>query len=171
METSREPAADGAAQTAKRNRRGPGRPTLSNEELLDTALDLFLENGFERTSIEAICSAAGMAKRTVYARYGDKTSLFQAAINRAIDDHTGKSRRDRGDGRTTRRVKRMNRGIGIPNRHAFRGEHLRGGRFAHPDGTGKAKKERAAHAFRTASRRSCVTSGRRPNQRSNPGTA
>ena len=86
METSREPAADGAAQTAKRNRRGPGRPTLSNEELLDTALDLFLENGFERTSIEAICSAAGMAKRTVYARYGDKTSLFQAAINRAIDE-------------------------------------------------------------------------------------
>lgn len=64
--------------------RRPGRPSLSNEQLLDKALDLFLEQGFERTSIEAICAAAGMAKRTVYARYGDKTSLFKAALQRAI---------------------------------------------------------------------------------------
>jgi len=67
-------------------RRRPGRPTLSNEELLDTALDLFLEKGFERTSIDAITSAAGMAKRTVYARYGDKTNLFKAALTRAIEE-------------------------------------------------------------------------------------
>ena len=63
-----------------------GRPTLSNEHLLDTALDLFLENGFERTSIDAITAAAGMAKRTVYARYGDKTTLFKAALTRAIEE-------------------------------------------------------------------------------------
>ena len=68
------------------NKRRPGRPTLSNEQLLDTALDLFLENGFERTSIEAITAAAGMAKRTVYARYGDKTTLFKAALTRAIEE-------------------------------------------------------------------------------------
>ena len=67
-------------------KRRPGRPTLSNEQLLDTALDLFLENGFERTSIEAITAAAGMAKRTVYARYGDKTTLFKAALTRAIEE-------------------------------------------------------------------------------------
>ena len=34
-------------------RRGPGRPTLSNEALLDKALDIFLEKGFERTSIRS----------------------------------------------------------------------------------------------------------------------
>ena len=66
--------------------RRPGRPSLSNEELLGKALDLFLEQGFERTSIEAICAAAGMAKRTVYGRYGDKTSLFKAALQRAIEE-------------------------------------------------------------------------------------
>ncbi|MBW8752736.1 MAG: TetR/AcrR family transcriptional regulator [Sphingomonadales bacterium] len=66
--------------------RRPGRPTLSDEQLLDIALDLFLENGFERTSIDAITAAAGMAKRTVYARYGDKESLFRAALARAIED-------------------------------------------------------------------------------------
>lgn len=67
-------------------RRRPGRPSLSNEELLDKALDLFLEKGFAGTSIDAICAAAGMAKRTVYARYGDKETLFKAALSRAIDD-------------------------------------------------------------------------------------
>lgn len=66
--------------------RRPGRPTLSDEQLLDIALDLFLENGFERTSIDAITAAAGMAKRTVYARYGDKETLFKAALGRAIND-------------------------------------------------------------------------------------
>lgn len=67
-------------------RRRPGRPSLSNEELLDKALDLFLEKGFAGTSIDAICATAGMAKRTVYARYGDKERLFKAALSRAIDD-------------------------------------------------------------------------------------
>ncbi len=66
-------------------RRGPGRPSRSNAELLDLSLDLFARNGFERTSIDAICAAAGMAKRTVYARYGDKGTLFKAALERAID--------------------------------------------------------------------------------------
>ena len=78
----------GGAKAAPTNKggRGPGRPTLSNEELLDKALDLFLEEGFERTSIDAITAAAGMAKRTVYLRYGDKKSLFKAALQRAIEE-------------------------------------------------------------------------------------
>ena len=67
-------------------KRKPGRPSLSNEELLDKALDLFLEKGFAGTSIDAICAAAGMAKRTVYSRYGDKEALFKAALSRAIDE-------------------------------------------------------------------------------------
>jgi AcrR family transcriptional regulator len=62
------------------------RPSLSNEAFLDKALDLFLEQGFERTSIEAITARAGMAKRTVYLRYGDKASLFKAALRRAIEE-------------------------------------------------------------------------------------
>ena len=67
-------------------RRGPGRPTLSDEELLDKALDLFLEKGLERTTIDAITAAAGVAKRTVYLRYSDKTALFKAALQRAIEE-------------------------------------------------------------------------------------
>jgi TetR/AcrR family transcriptional regulator, mexJK operon transcriptional repressor len=71
--------------------RGPGRPTREqsdrrNRELLDTALDLFLEHGFDGTTIEAIVDKVGMARRTVYTRYGDKITLFKAALQRAIDD-------------------------------------------------------------------------------------
>lgn len=66
--------------------RGPGRPTLSTEALLDKALEIFLEKGFERTSIDAITAAAGVAKRTVYLRYEDKTALFKAALERAIEE-------------------------------------------------------------------------------------
>lgn len=88
IEAMERPSAVGAAseQETVSGKRRPGRPTLSNEQLLDTALDLFLENGFERTSIEAITAAAGMAKRTVYARYSDKTTLFKAALTRAIEE-------------------------------------------------------------------------------------
>ncbi len=72
-------------------RPGPGRPTpeqarLRNLELLDRALDLFLENGFERTTMEGIAAAVGMAKRTVYTQYGDKFTLFKASLQRAIND-------------------------------------------------------------------------------------
>jgi TetR/AcrR family transcriptional regulator, mexJK operon transcriptional repressor len=71
-------------------RRGPGRQTpiatkQRNLELLDKALDLFLEKGFERTTIDAIAAAVGMAKRTVYLRYGNKTGLFKASLKRAIE--------------------------------------------------------------------------------------
>src|ERR1700741_4382346 len=79
-----------AEEPAPSLRPGPGRPTRSqadrrNLELLDKALELFFVNGFEGTSIDAITASVGMAKRTVYARYGDKLTLFKAALRRAID--------------------------------------------------------------------------------------
>lgn len=80
----------GATPPEAKPRKGPGRQTASatrqrNLELLDKALDLFLERGFERTTIDAIAASVGMAKRTVYLRYGDKTGLFKAALKRAIE--------------------------------------------------------------------------------------
>jgi TetR/AcrR family transcriptional regulator, mexJK operon transcriptional repressor len=67
-----------------------GRPTREqaearHEELLDHALDHFLDKGFEQATIEAIAADVGMTKRTVYARYADKASLFRAAVRRAIE--------------------------------------------------------------------------------------
>jgi len=81
----------GSEPSATKARTGPGRQTPSqtkrrNLELLDKALDLFLENGFERTTIDGITASVGMAKRTVYLRYGDKTRLFKASLQRAIEE-------------------------------------------------------------------------------------
>jgi TetR/AcrR family transcriptional regulator, mexJK operon transcriptional repressor len=72
-------------------RRGrAGRPTREqaearHAELLDTALDHFLERGYEQATIEAITASVGMTKRTVYARYDGKASLFLASVRRAIE--------------------------------------------------------------------------------------
>ncbi len=68
-----------------------GRPPAAviearNGELLDRALDLFLEHGFAATTIEMISASLGMGRRTIYARYGDKEMLFRAALQKAIDE-------------------------------------------------------------------------------------
>ena len=52
------------------------------------ALDIFLERGFELTTMEEIAIQVGMSKRTVYARYEDKGALFKAAVRRAIEGYT-----------------------------------------------------------------------------------
>lgn len=72
-------------------RRSPGRPKRSeveqrNRDLLERALEHFLERGFEGTTIRGIAASLGMAKRTIYVQYGDKLTLFKAALRRAIED-------------------------------------------------------------------------------------
>jgi TetR/AcrR family transcriptional regulator, mexJK operon transcriptional repressor len=67
-----------------------GRPTRETairrqEELLERALEMFSQGGFELTTIDAIASSLNMTKRTIYARYKDKGALFEAAVKRAID--------------------------------------------------------------------------------------
>lgn len=76
-----------------RSRPGVGRPPrgqqeLRYEELLEVALDIFLERGFEQTTMEEIALRVGMSKRTVYARFEDKAELFKAAVQRAIERYT-----------------------------------------------------------------------------------
>ena len=48
--------------------------------LLDVATRLFMERGFDGTSIDAVAEAAGLSKPTVYARYHDKRDLFAAVL-------------------------------------------------------------------------------------------
>jgi AcrR family transcriptional regulator len=83
-----------APENQKAQRGRGGRPTQIESErrhvvLLQTAAELFLEKGFEATSIDAIAQSAGVAKRFIYARYTDKAELFLAAIARMIQDRAG----------------------------------------------------------------------------------
>lgn len=56
--------------------------------MLGTALDVFGEKGFEQATVEEIASRTAMSKRTVYARYEDKSALFIAAVERAVERFT-----------------------------------------------------------------------------------
>jgi AcrR family transcriptional regulator len=58
-----------------------GRPTRAAAAELDdrlrrAAVDTFLDRGFDGTTMEAVASAAGISKRTLYAKYPDKRTLF-----------------------------------------------------------------------------------------------
>ena len=57
-----------------------------DRELLDRALDLFLEKGFEGATIEAITDSIAMSPRTVYGRFRGKDALFKAALEKAVEE-------------------------------------------------------------------------------------
>lgn len=50
------------------------------EAIAGAALRLFLRDGYERTSVDAIAAEAGVSKRTIYNRYGDKENLFLSVL-------------------------------------------------------------------------------------------
>jgi TetR/AcrR family transcriptional regulator, mexJK operon transcriptional repressor len=67
-----------------------GRPTQAeatrrHQHLVKIAGEMFMKLGFDGTSVEAVADAAGVSKRTVYARYRDKNDLFNAVLRNLID--------------------------------------------------------------------------------------
>lgn len=68
-----------------KTRRKMGRPSAAESQLLDEkikakALALFLESGYDSVSMEAVAKAADITKRSLYARYSDKSQLFVEAL-------------------------------------------------------------------------------------------
>lgn len=61
---------------------GPGRPKdlAKRQAILEAAKALFLTNGYASTSMDAVATAAGVSKLTVYSHFNDKETLFEAAI-------------------------------------------------------------------------------------------
>jgi AcrR family transcriptional regulator len=55
------------------------------ETILDIATALFLERGYEATSLETVAKRARISKRTFYHRFRDKAELFEAVVRRLID--------------------------------------------------------------------------------------
>jgi TetR/AcrR family transcriptional repressor of mexJK operon len=61
---------------------GPGRPKdlAKRGAILDAAKHLFVRLGFDAVSMDQIAAEAGVSKLTVYSHFGDKESLFAAAV-------------------------------------------------------------------------------------------
>jgi TetR/AcrR family transcriptional repressor of mexJK operon len=71
-------------------RGGGGRPKTSeleqrDERILRAAGETFLHFGFDATTMDAVAEAARISKRTLYARYVDKTDLFNAILRDLIN--------------------------------------------------------------------------------------
>jgi TetR/AcrR family transcriptional repressor of mexJK operon len=66
-----------------------GRPTAEAAAVLEitilnNATAAFLADGYAATTIEAIARACGVAKRTIYARWSGKRTLFRAVLERLM---------------------------------------------------------------------------------------
>jgi TetR/AcrR family transcriptional regulator, mexJK operon transcriptional repressor len=56
----------------------PNPAASTNEKILQAALAVFLEVGFERANLDKIAAQAGVTKPTVYSHFGSKVGLLQA---------------------------------------------------------------------------------------------
>ena len=67
---------------SKPNDKTPGRPRSikSHQAILKATLELLGDVGFDRLSIEAVASRAGVGKTTIYRRYSSKAELVADAI-------------------------------------------------------------------------------------------
>lgn len=61
------------------------RSELRNERILKVAGDMFLRNGYDGTSMDAVAEAAKVSKRALYAGHADKAALFSAVLRELID--------------------------------------------------------------------------------------
>jgi TetR/AcrR family transcriptional regulator len=68
------------AQSGRRERRKEARPG----ELLDAALDLFVEKGFAATRAEEVAARAGVSKGTLFLYFPSKEELLKAVVRENI---------------------------------------------------------------------------------------
>lgn len=98
-----------------------GRPNQDAAEriepdLLATTWRIFVEQGYARTTIEAVARDARMSKRTIYDRFDSKESLIEASIRAALDrwhTHVRASLTDSGAGSSDWMEEFVRRCLGI----------------------------------------------------------
>jgi len=76
------PAKPTPAQSTPARAAGPGRPKDLGKRaaILEAAKRMFTRLGFDGASMDQIAAEAGVSKLTVYSHFGDKETLFGAAV-------------------------------------------------------------------------------------------
>lgn len=72
--------------TPKTAPQAPGRQRrteMKRAAILDAAEELFVSEGFDVVSVDAIAARAEVSKRTVYDHFGDKRALFHGVLERS----------------------------------------------------------------------------------------
>jgi AcrR family transcriptional regulator len=62
-----------------------GRPGHSLDSLLDVAVAVFIERGFEATSMDELAARLGVTKSAIYHHVPSKVELLRLALDRALD--------------------------------------------------------------------------------------
>jgi AcrR family transcriptional regulator len=77
------PQSDAAVEHARAGTRRPGRPRNEQTEqaILQAAIEILAEHGYNGLTVEAVALRAGVAKTTVYRRWAGKDELLLDALN------------------------------------------------------------------------------------------
>ena len=68
----------------KRSRAGKIEPGARKQAILEAALDVFAERGFEAARLDDVAARAGVAKGTLYLYFDDKEALFEEVVRNAV---------------------------------------------------------------------------------------
>ncbi|MCF2718484.1 TetR/AcrR family transcriptional regulator [Paenibacillus sp. 203] len=60
---------------------------FDEDQALDAAMRIFWEKGFEATSLSDLTSKMGIQRPSIYAAFGDKKQLFEAALRKYTQSH------------------------------------------------------------------------------------
>src|SRR5258706_3945051 len=74
-----------AARPARRHVAIDATSAGTKARILDAAEQLFMEHGFEATSLRSLTAAAGVNLAAVHYHFGSKEELFQAVLTRRLD--------------------------------------------------------------------------------------
>jgi AcrR family transcriptional regulator len=61
----------------------------TRQQILEAAIGVFSEHGYEKASIARICAAVGIARGTLYQYFRDKQSLFHALVDEQLEQIEG----------------------------------------------------------------------------------
>jgi TetR/AcrR family transcriptional regulator len=59
----------------------------SHDRILNKALELFTEKGYDATSVREICLAAAITKPTLYHFYGSKEGVYRALVEGTLEEY------------------------------------------------------------------------------------
>jgi len=65
---------------------------FDEEKVLDAAMQLFWEKGYEATSLSDLTSRMGIQRPSIYSAFGDKKELFETALRKYTRSHAFETR-------------------------------------------------------------------------------
>ena len=61
-----------------------GRPGYDREQILATAVQMFIDQGYEATSVSALTARLGLSKSALYHHFASKEELLEVALDEAL---------------------------------------------------------------------------------------